>query len=84
MSETSPEVHKRMRSYLAGAFSDRSIVEQEEIIATHIDKFIHVVGTRGSRSLGVDFSKLLESLTFDITGDLSFGETFGALDSGRF
>lgn len=48
-----------------------------------IDKFIQLVGVRGSRPNGLDISTLLESLTFDITGDLSFGEAFGALDSGK-
>ncbi len=29
-------------------------------------------------------SKGLEMMTFDIVGDLAFGETFGGVDSGEF
>ncbi|KAI0861523.1 benzoate 4-monooxygenase cytochrome P450 [Xylaria cubensis] len=79
ISERRPEVHRQMRNYLANAFSDRSILEQEEIVAASVDAFIHIAGVRGSRKEGFNLSKTLQSLSFDITGDLSFGETFGAL-----
>lgn len=72
-----------MRSYLVGAFSDRSILEQEKLIAASVDEFIQLVGIRGSQTGGFNMSTTLESLTFDITGDLSFGATFGALKSGK-
>lgn len=81
ISERRPEVHKEMRNSLAGAFSDRAIVEQESLVATSVDKLIRLVGIKGSTEKGVDISTLFESMTFDITGDLAFGETFGALDS---
>lgn len=83
ISERRPEVHKEMRNSLAGAFSDRAIVEQESLVATSVDKLIRLVGIKGSTEKGVDISTLFESMTFDITGDLAFGETFGALDSGE-
>ncbi|KAJ2996690.1 hypothetical protein NUW58_g893 [Xylaria curta] len=83
ISERRPEVHRQMRNYLAGAFSDRSILEQEGIVAASVDAFIHLVGVRGSRKEGFDVSKTLQSLAFDITGDLSFGEPFGALESEK-
>ncbi|KAI1802364.1 cytochrome P450 [Daldinia bambusicola] len=79
ISERRPEVHKEMRSTLAGAFSDRAIVEQESLVATSVDKLVRLVGIEGSTERGVDVSILFESMTFDITGDLAFGETFGAL-----
>ncbi|KAI1803849.1 cytochrome P450 [Daldinia bambusicola] len=83
ISERRPEVHKQMRNYLAGAFSDRAILEQENIVATSVDEFIRLVGVRGSRKGGFNISTTLQSLTFDITGDLSFGKTFGALKSEK-
>ncbi|KAI0197502.1 cytochrome P450 [Astrocystis sublimbata] len=83
ISERRPEVHRNMRTYLAGAFSDRSIVEQEEIVAESVDAFINVVGVRGSREEGFNLSRTLQSLSFDVIGDLSFGETFGALQSEK-
>ncbi|OTA68015.1 benzoate 4-monooxygenase cytochrome P450 [Hypoxylon sp. EC38] len=79
ISERRPDVHKQMRNYLAGAFSDRSILEQEKLVAASIDEFIRLVGTLGSQTRGFNMSTTLQSLTFDITGNLSFGTPFGAL-----
>lgn len=72
-----------MRTYLAGAFSDRSILEQEKLVADSVDEFIHLVAVLGSQTGGFNMTTTLQSLTFDITGNLSFGTTFGALKSGR-
>ncbi|KAI2618916.1 benzoate 4-monooxygenase cytochrome P450 [Hypoxylon sp. NC1633] len=83
ISERRPEAHKEMRNHLTSAFSERAILEQEEIVASSVDKLIRLVGTRGSSEKGVDMSTLFESMTFDIVGDLAFGETFEALDNGK-
>jgi cytochrome P450 len=71
-----------MRSLLAGAFSEQSVAEQECLVAVLVDRFIQVLGVRGSEPSGVDITETLKSLTFDITGDLAFGESFGALEKG--
>ncbi|KAL7628294.1 hypothetical protein AAE478_002494 [Parahypoxylon ruwenzoriense] len=83
VSERKPEVHKEMRSYLAGAFSERSVLEQEPIVTASVDKFIKLIGVRGSEPGGIDFPATLQWMTFDITGDLSFGQAFGALDNEK-
>ncbi|KAI6081132.1 benzoate 4-monooxygenase cytochrome P450 [Hypoxylon rubiginosum] len=83
ISERRPEVHKQMRTYLAGAFSDRSILEQEKLVADSVDEFIHLVAVLGSQTGGFNMTTTLQSLTFDITGNLSFGTTFGALKSEK-
>ncbi|KAI2633635.1 benzoate 4-monooxygenase cytochrome P450 [Hypomontagnella submonticulosa] len=83
VSEARPEVHREMRSYLSGAFSDRAILEQEDLVAKSIDKFIRLLDIRGSGENGVDMSTMFESMTFDIAGDLAFGEAFGALDGDK-
>ncbi|KAI2467234.1 benzoate 4-monooxygenase cytochrome P450 [Annulohypoxylon bovei var. microspora] len=80
VSERRPEVHKQMKGYLASAFSERAITEQEELVAASVDKLIRLVGIRGSREEGVDIGPMFEAMTFDVTGDLAFGEPFGALD----
>jgi cytochrome P450 len=83
VSERDPTEHGRMRKYLSHAFSDRSLMEQEEIISSVIDRFIIKVGETGTRPEGTNFSKRLEMMTFDIIGDLAFGETFGGVESGK-
>ncbi|KAI1088434.1 benzoate 4-monooxygenase cytochrome P450 [Rostrohypoxylon terebratum] len=79
-SERRPEVHKQMKSQWASAFSERAIVEQEELIAVSADKLIRQVGTKGSKEEGFDIPTLFEAMTFDVMGDLAFGKPFGALD----
>ncbi|KAI1209970.1 benzoate 4-monooxygenase cytochrome P450 [Annulohypoxylon truncatum] len=80
VSERRPEVHKQMKSHWASAFSERAIVEQEELICTSVDKFIRQVGIRGSKKEGFDIGLMFEAMTFDVMGDLAFGKAFGALD----
>lgn len=55
-----------MRKFLSNAFSDRSLKEQEHLIAG-----------------GIDISIWFNLLTFDIIGELAFGESFGGIRSGR-
>ncbi|KAI1142966.1 benzoate 4-monooxygenase cytochrome P450 [Hypoxylon sp. FL0543] len=81
ISERRPDVHKQMRNQLASAFSERAVAEQEELVAFSVDKLIRQLGVRASGQKGVNVTTLLESMTFDITGDLAFGESFGALDN---
>ncbi|KAF2962750.1 hypothetical protein GQX73_g10822 [Xylaria multiplex] len=60
-----------------------TILEQEGIVSDSVDAFVRLVKLFGSRKEGFNISKTLQSLAFDITGDLSFGETFGALQSEK-
>ncbi|KAI0843117.1 benzoate 4-monooxygenase cytochrome P450 [Hypoxylon sp. FL0890] len=81
ISERRPEVHKEMRNLLASSFSERAVGEQEKIVAASVDKLVRLVGVRGSGVNGIDLTPLFQSMTFDITGNLAFGESFGALDN---
>lgn len=90
VSERNPHVHREMRSYLAGAFSERSLSEQEGLITDSIEKFMRLLDARSSAttpagaSAGFNLVELFEMLTFDITGDLAFGQNFGCLDNGKY
>ncbi|OTB04031.1 hypothetical protein M426DRAFT_73617 [Hypoxylon sp. CI-4A] len=83
VSERNVEAHGQMRRHLSHAFSDRSLSEQETLIAETVDKFINAAGRRGSGKAGYDIGKGLEMMTFDIIGDLAFGETFGGVDNDK-
>lgn len=87
VSERDPVVHGRMRRLLAHAFSNTSLHEQEETVAKTVDRFIQVVGEQAAKSkdgASINIGKTYEMMAFDIIGDLAFGETFGALDTGMF
>ncbi|KAL8945861.1 MAG: hypothetical protein Q9222_007658 [Ikaeria aurantiellina] len=69
--------HSRMRRLLSHAFSDKALREQEPLIQVHVDDLMtglkqHINGSEGK----ADLSKWLNWTTFDIIGDLAFGESF--------
>ncbi|KAK3946266.1 cytochrome P450 [Diplogelasinospora grovesii] len=79
VSERDPERHAEMRRYLSSAFSDRSLREQEHLVAHHVDAFVEQVG----RLREVDMTTWFNLMTFDIIGDLAFGVSFGGIQSGK-
>ncbi|RYP13364.1 hypothetical protein DL765_006905 [Monosporascus sp. GIB2] len=82
VSERDPHSHRKMHKLLSHAFSTQSLDEQESLISQTIDRFIELVGSRGGpREGGFDIGKAYEMMTFDIIGDLAFGETFKALET---
>ena len=44
VSERDPAKHREMRNYLSSAFSERSLKDQEHLIAKVIDRFIEKLG----------------------------------------
>ncbi len=80
VSERQPQVHAEMRHYLSSAFSDRALNEQEDLISQSIDKFVELLPKQPD---DWDLTKGYEMLTFDIIGDLAFGESFGAIESRK-
>jgi Cytochrome P450 len=84
VSERDPVLHGQMRRDLAHAFSDRSLKEQEGLVAEAVDLFIQQLGVHASGPDGTDLVKWFNLTTFDIIGSLAFGESFGGLTSGRY
>ena len=83
VSERDPAKHAEMRKYLSNAFSDRSLKEQEYLVADVIDKFILEVEKRGASPDGVDMTLWFNLMTFDVIGRLAFGKDFEGLESGE-
>lgn len=78
-----PAEHGRMRRHLAHAFSESSLRQQEGLISEVVDLLIQKLGDYGDSENGTDLQRWLNMATFDLTGSLAFGETFGALQNGR-
>lgn len=72
-----------MRRYLRDAFSDRSLREQETSINQAIDEFMDKIGEVGASPSSIDIIMWFNLLTFDIIGDLAFGQSFGGVLSGK-
>ncbi|KAI6084939.1 benzoate 4-monooxygenase cytochrome P450 [Hypoxylon rubiginosum] len=82
VSERDPKDHRQMRKYLSNAFSERSLADQESLIAEIIDRFIVQIGGERGRQ-GVNMVQWFNMLTFDVIGSLAFGETFKGVETGR-
>lgn len=83
-SERDPKRHSTMKRDLVSAFSTRALLEQESIISACIDRFIEKVGTTmaGAHQKGLNMTKWFEMLSFDILGEMAFGESFHAVENG--
>ena len=72
-----------MKKLLSHAFSQRSLTEQESLVSTAVDHLIETIGKTGASQEGLNITKWFNILTFDIIGDLAFGETFRGIESGE-
>ncbi|KAI1822823.1 cytochrome P450 monooxygenase-like protein [Xylaria intraflava] len=83
-SARDPEVHARQRKALSHAFSAKSLREQEEIVQKYVNGFMDQllkIGEGGKKA--INMSLTFNWLTFDVIGDLSFGEPFGGVEKGE-
>lgn len=77
---------------MAPAFSDKAQRGYEDLLQEHVDTFIQRI--RGfldtaaqkhhQKSVDVDLLEWVSYATFDILGDVAFGESFGCLKYGKF
>ena len=71
--------HARIRRVWGHAFTERALKEQEPVMQRYVDVFIAQL--RGlQRDRDVDIVQWFNFLTFDLTGDLAFGESFACLE----
>lgn len=83
-SERNPTEHARKKKSLAAAFSTKALTAQEHIVQRCWDEFISKIGPvsqRGSR--GANVVSWFEMVTFDILGEMAFGESFGCVENGE-
>lgn len=80
------EQHTRMRRLLSHAFSNKALGEQEGILHTYADMLIDKLKGLVSQEQSpvVDMTRWLNYTTFDLIGDLAFGEPFGCLAENRY
>ena len=76
--------HTRLRRVLAPAFSKKAIQEQEALVKSHVDLLINQLRKRAETHGNADLSTWLNWTTFDIIGDLAFGESFGCLEAAEY
>ncbi|KAJ5159396.1 uncharacterized protein N7482_006400 [Penicillium canariense] len=81
----SREEHRRYRGLFAGGFSDRSLRSQEPLIGGYVTSLINNLARRVKERKDTVFDLVtwFECTTFDVVGDLTFGESFGCLETGE-
>ncbi|KAK1851623.1 benzoate 4-monooxygenase cytochrome p450, partial [Colletotrichum chrysophilum] len=83
-SERDPQKHAVMRKILSPSFSQRVLVEQEDIISEIVDRFVTKMGEKGgSGTKGLNMTKCYNMNSFEILGEMAFGESFRNLDIGE-
>ncbi|WKT51630.1 Cytochrome P450 [Fusarium oxysporum f. sp. vasinfectum] len=79
-----PREHSRQRRYLAHGFSAQALREQEKVIHHYVNMFLNQLGRLGvPGGKGVDMTEAFHWVSFDIIGDLAFGESFDAVAQAR-
>ncbi|PYH70638.1 cytochrome P450 [Aspergillus vadensis CBS 113365] len=76
--------HNRFRKALSHAFSSKGLQAQEPLINSYVDKLITRLRGIAESQLPADMVKWYNLTTFDIIGDLAFGEPFGGLENSQY
>lgn len=71
-----------MRRVFAPAFSDRSLKEQEPLFQKYANLLVKKL--RESNGQPAPLGEMLNFATFDIMGELSFGESLGLLETNKY
>ncbi|KAI4592833.1 hypothetical protein KJ359_010386 [Pestalotiopsis sp. 9143b] len=77
--------HARFRQSLAHGFSAQAMLEQQPTIRKYINTLfqrLHEMSAAGSKP--VDMAAWFNYTTFDVIGDLAFGEPFGCLEDSSY
>ncbi|KAK4186710.1 cytochrome P450 [Podospora australis] len=75
--------HGRLRKALSNGFSDKSMREQEPIIARYVSLLIERLHGESKTGKEVNINQWFDWTTFDIIADLVFAESFGCLEFSR-
>lgn len=75
--------HARIRRLLAHAFSEKALKEQEHLIQTYFDLLMTRLHAQAD-DRPINIIDWFHFTTFDIAGDLEFGESFGCLQHSQY
>lgn len=82
--ELKPEDHLRQRKVLSHGFSSKALNMQEYILQQYVDLLIKQFDELATSGTEIDISDWYQFASFDIIGDLVFGESFGSLENSMY
>ncbi|KAE8379265.1 cytochrome P450 [Aspergillus bertholletiae] len=80
----SRERHGYLRRQMAHGFSEKSMREQEHTIRHFADIVVNYLSTQANGKISVDLTRWYNYFTFDVMGQLVFGESFDCLQNSSF
>ncbi|KAF3761394.1 cytochrome P450 [Cryphonectria parasitica EP155] len=84
LSAIDPEEHAQIRRLLAPTFTTRALAAQATVLERYVDLLVEQLRRLVSPGAGIDLTPWLNFTTFDIFGDLGFGESFNCLETSRY
>ncbi|KFY06587.1 hypothetical protein V492_07927 [Pseudogymnoascus sp. VKM F-4246] len=82
VSERDVDKHREVRRVLAPGFTTAALQRQESLIHEYVDLFLSQLSKLATKE-AVKVNEWYKWVTFDITGELTFGEPFGALRDAK-
>jgi cytochrome P450 len=80
-----PRTYARFRRAIDLGFTERAVLMQESIVQEYVEKFISKIRAMADANLNkatvVNLVQWYNYVTFDLIGDLGFGESFGCLEN---
>ncbi|TVY14779.1 Cytochrome P450 monooxygenase aclL [Lachnellula arida] len=77
------ERHGTLRRLLSHGFSEKALRDQEPTLQYYADLFIRRLRDQSVTDERIDIVKWYNFFTFDVIGDLAFGESFHCLETGQ-
>ncbi|PTB65098.1 cytochrome P450 [Trichoderma citrinoviride] len=78
------EDHARLRKSMANGFSNQAMVDQQPLIMAYVEKLFAILDEECAKGEKIDMVQRYNWTTFDIIGDLAFGEPFGCLEHSTY
>ncbi len=75
--------HRQIRRNLSHAFSAKALRTQTTVILSFVNMWISQIEKLGDVAEGINMEEWYNWLTFDIIGDLAFGESFGGVENTK-
>ena len=79
-----PVEHARARKIFTPAFSDRALTQQAPLFIKYADQLVQSLKGGGKESGKFDLVRMYNFATFDVMGDLTFGEPLHMLDNAEY
>jgi cytochrome P450 len=79
-----PAEHARTRKIFISAFSDRALMQQAPLFIKYADKLVESLRKGSQNGTKFDLVSMYNFTTFDVMGDLTFGESLHMLDNAEY